>query len=258
MSGCEGGEGSRTGDEDKGIDQPDPVISFTTQGSSFSPVVVADDGAEILWTWADGPTSSSATPIKIYGSPGERVNTLLVKPWSAVRLINIGYDAGDGGSDAIEYVADQDVSSVNGLQIIAPYLAQWCSSYNDLTSLDFSNFTNLDTIECYLSQTLTHVKLENTPKLKRVCFEDCNLAELDLSGSPNLGDLRGASNEYTTITFGSIGSKLWHICVHDNPITNRALFSDMTPFPNLAEFIIWADNQTGNLKIPATRCCTQS
>ncbi|MEE9914129.1 MAG: VCBS repeat-containing protein [Deltaproteobacteria bacterium] len=229
------------------------VISFVTGGNSFSPVLVVYGSPEILWTWADGTTSSSPAPTKNYGSPGKRLNTLSVKPWSAVRRINIGYDAGDGGSGEIEYVADQHVSSVQGLELVAPYLAQWCSSYNELTSLNFISFTNLDTIECYLSQTLNRVHLANTPKLRRACFEDCNLASLDLSGSPLLEDLRGAQNNYPTITFGAIGSHVWHICVRDNPqLSNQTIFSDMTRFPNLSEFFIWNDNQTGNLRIPAT------
>jgi hypothetical protein len=132
-------------------------------------------------------------------------------------------------------------------------LGQWCSSYNQITSLDFSNFTNLDTIECYLSQSLRTVNLTNTPKLRRACFEDCNLATLDVSGSPNLEDLRGALNDYPTINFGGIGAHIWHICVRDNPqMTNQAVFADLSPFPNLRELLIWECNQTGALRLPLT------
>jgi hypothetical protein len=228
-------------------------IVFTTEGSSFAPVITVTGNPSIRWVWADGTTSNSTAPNKNYGSPGTRLNRLYVKPWSALQRINIGYDSGDGGSWEIEPVPDQHVSAVRGLHLVAPYLAQWCSSYNLITSLDFSNFTNLDTIECYLSQSLRTVNLTNTPKLRRACFEDCNLASLDLSGSPNLEDLRGALNDFPTINFGNIGAHVWHICVRDNPqLTNRALFADMTLFPNLYELFIWNDNQTGSLRIPAT------
>jgi hypothetical protein len=233
-----------------GANQP---IVFTTEGSSFAPVITVTGAPLILWVWADGTTSSSTTPNKDYGSPGTRLNRLYVKPWSALQRINIGYDGGDGGSWEIEHVQDQHVSSVQGLHVVAPFLAQWCSSYNQLTSFDFSNFTNLDTIECYLSNSLTSVNLKNTLKLRRACFEDCDLASLDLSGSPSLEDLRGAMNDYATITFGNIGAHVWHICVRDNPqLTDRTIFADMTLFPNLSEFFIWNDHQTGALRIPAT------
>jgi hypothetical protein len=98
-------------------------IVFTTEGSTFAPVITVTGNPTIRWVWADGTTSSSPTPNKDYGSPGRRLNRLYVTPWSAVQRINIGYDAGDGGSYDIEYVPDQHVSAVQGLHHVAPYLA---------------------------------------------------------------------------------------------------------------------------------------
>lgn len=97
------------------------------------------------------------------------------------------------------------------------------------------------------------MKLTNNPKLRRVCFEDCNLESLDLSGSPNLEDLRAAQNDLSTFNFGNIGAHVWHICMPVNThLTNRSIFADMALFPNIAELFIWDDNQTGSLRIPAT------
>lgn len=232
---------------------PERCMTFTTEGAKFAPVLLVDGTPEILWKWSDGTTSNSATPSKAFGSAGARSHTLLVRPWSAVRRINLGYDAGDGGSGLIEHVPDQHVSAVAGLELVAPTLAQWCSSYNQLTTLDFSNFVNLDTIECFLSRTLTSVKLANTPRLKRACFEDCDLRSLDLSQSPGLEDLRGAVNAYPSIEFGTIGAHVWHICVRDNPqMTHQALFADMSRFPAVSELFIWNDNQAGSLRIAAS------
>ncbi|WP_010680984.1 hypothetical protein [Acetivibrio cellulolyticus] len=229
------------------------TITFITEGSSFAPVIQVTGNAQITWTFADGTTSSSNSPVKDYGSAGTRAANLVVTPWSAVTHINIGYDAGDGGASSIEFVPDQHVSSVYNLSVVAPYLRQWCSSYNQLTSLDFSNFTQLDTIECFLSQSLRSVNLTNTPELKRACFEDCNLLTLDLSQSPKLEDLRGAVNQNPTINFGSVGENIWHICVRDNPqYTNQYLFEDMSQFPNIAELFIWNDNQAGSIRIPSS------
>lgn len=229
------------------------VISFTSTGSVFAPVITVSGSPEIVWTWADGTESNSTTPVKDYGSPGDRINTLHVRPWSSLVRINIGYDGGDGGSSSIEHVDDQQVTSVDGLAVVAPYLRQWCSSYNLITSLDFSNFVHLDTIECFLSHTLSDVTLSNTPSLQRACFEDCNLLHLDLSQSPQLQDLRGALNSYLSIGFAASCSSLWHICIRDNTqITDRHLFSDMSTFPNIEELFIWNDNQTGALVVPST------
>ena len=149
-------------------------IVFTTEGSSFAPVLIVSGNPSIRWVWADGTTSNSTAPNKNYGSPGTRLNRLYVTPWSALQRINIGYDGGDGGAKQSSPSRTSRSCPVRGPHLVAPYLAQWCSSYNRITSLDFSNFTNLDTIECS-SQNLRTANLTNTPKLRRVCFEDCTL-----------------------------------------------------------------------------------
>lgn len=237
---------------------PSTEIVFTINSTDtehvFAPVITVTGTPEILWTFDDATTSSSATPTKDFGSAGTHTARLVVTPWSAVTRINIGYDAGDGGSGSIEHVPDQHVSSVQGLDCVAPNLKQWCSSYNTIPSLDFSNFVELDTIECFLSQSMTGVTLHNVPKLKRACFEDNNLSSLDLSDCPALEDLRGAVNNYPDINWGNIGSHVWHICIRDNPqLTNRNMFANAdNKFPNLTELFIWDDNQTGALKISAT------
>lgn len=229
------------------------AITFITEGRSFSPYIQVAENAQITWTFADGTTSASNNPVKDYGSATTRAATLVVSPWSALTRINIGYDAGDSGSNSIEFVADQHVSAVYNLNLVAPYLRQWCSSYNQITSLDFSNFTQLDTLECYLSRNLRTVNLTNTPELKRICFEDCDLLTLDVSQSPKLEDLRGAVNQNPTIEFGVIGDNVWHICIRDNPqFINRTMFQDMSQFPNISELFIWNDNQSGSIRIPST------
>jgi hypothetical protein len=230
------------------------VIVFTSEGDTFAPVIVVDGSPAILWTFADGTTSTSRTPSKVYGSAGSRLNTLTVTPWAAVRRINLGYFAADGGSPSIELVPDQHVSAVEGLAVVRSTLGQWCSSYNDFTSLDFSNFANLDTVDCYHCENLASVNLANTPRLSRVSFEACHLASLDVSQSPMLADLRAALNAFPTVGFGSGAfPDVWHICVRDNPqLTDRGLFATTARFPNLAGLLIWNDNQAGELRIPSS------
>ena len=220
-------------------------ITFVTNGDSFSPVVTVDSGANVLWSWADGTSSNSPAPVKNYGSSGVRVNRLSVTPWSALKRINLGFDADDGGDPSLERVAAQPVIAVSGLELAAPFLQQWFSSRTQITSLNFDNFANLDTIECYQASALAQVSLHNTPKLSRVCFEECALDALDLSESPALSDLRGAVNPYPGIYFGGTGARMWHICTKDNQLV-RSL-PPMTQFPRLRELLIWNDNQDGAL-----------
>ena len=240
-------------DDPNNTNPPIKEIVFTTSGDTFSPLIEVTGNPEILWTWADNTTSDLTHPTKDYGSPDIRVNKLRVTPWSDVVQINIGYDGGDGGNASIDHIDNQNVVSVEGLEVVSKFLKQWCSSYNNITSLDFSNFVQLDTIECYLSGSLTNVNLTNTPLLQRACFENCDLESLDLSECPSLRDLRGALNAFSTINFGNIGSDVWHICIRNNSqMTNRNMFENTTQFPNIAELYIWSDNQTGELNISST------
>lgn len=228
---------------------PNEII-FQTEGSSFSPLIQLKGAATVLWTFADGSTSNSLNPEINYGTSATRLNYLSVDPWSALKMINIGYDAGDGGSSAITYVGDQHVSKVQNLDLVQDYLEIWCSSYNNLDTLIFDDFVLLDSIECYLSQTVQYVSLKNTPSLTRLCLEDNNLSALDISQCTQLADLRGASNNYSTINFSDSSEEIWHICVRDNPqITNDTLFTQMERFPNISELFIWNDNQGGTFRL---------
>ncbi|MDP4208354.1 MAG: T9SS type A sorting domain-containing protein [Bacteroidota bacterium] len=229
-------------------------IIFYSNGSSFSPVIKTNSGASILWTWDDNTNDNSASPVKVYGTAKLRQNRLKVTPWSAVKLINIGYDAQDGGPDSIALVKNQQVSTVKNLDLVAPYLQAWCSSYNLIDSLNFSNFINLITIECFSSTSLRKVALNNTPRLRRVCLEYNNLTNLNLTECPALEDVRGALNKLTTIQFSNSTEELWHLCFRANEeITDHHLFNDITAFPNIAELLIWNTNQQGALILHSTR-----
>jgi hypothetical protein len=231
---------------------PEEIV-FYSNGSVFSPVIVLQDTAEILWTFDDNSTSNSASPSKDYGTEQLRKNMLKVTPWSAVRRINIGYDAQDGGSPEIEMVSNQQVSKVENLELVAPYLKEWCSSYNMLTSLNFSNFVNLETIECFLSQSLQSINLTNTPKLKRACFVINALQELDLRDCTSLKEVLVGSNPVTKILFPEKADSLWYLGArNDSLLTNQGTFNDLSKFPNISHISIWKSNQKGSLIIPKT------
>jgi len=228
-------------------------ITFYSSVSVFSPVIIIEGDAQILWTWDDGTTSNSATPVKNYGNTQLRKNTLKVTPWSAVRRINVGYDAEDGGSKNIEFVENQYISNIENIQLVAPYLKEWCSSYSRITNLDFSNFTNLETIECYLCQSLINVNLANTPKLKRSCFELNSLTSLDYSQCNSIEEVRASTNKFPDIGLPVITENIWHMCIRDNPqIFNQNIFNDLSKYPNIADFFVWNSNQSGTLVIPKT------
>ena len=221
--------------------EPSPNITFVTTGSSFSPIITVTGNPTVQWIFGDGSTSNSESPTKNFGSAGTRVNTLVVTPWSAVTKINIGYDGSDGGvapgSSTIANLEQQNVITVNGLENVAPYLQVWASNHNPITELDFSDFTELNTIECFSCRSLATIRLRNVPALTRLCVEQSNISYLDLSEAPSLADLRGASQRSSTYTinWGTTGANIWHICVRDNPkITGTYSFSQ---FPLLRELL---------------------
>lgn len=244
---CISAENNNTKDESY-ISTTDEII-FHSNGSSFSPVIVLQAAAEVLWTWDDNTTSNSTKPVKDYGSAKLRVNKLKVTPWSSVRRINIGYTAEDDGSLLIERVADQKVSLVENLHLVAPNLIEWCSSYNMLSDLDFSNFINIETIELFRSN-LNNLSIANTPNLKRLCFEIGKINTLDLTTSNSIEDLRGANNRLPSIAFQENVPNIWHICVHHNPFISKTFFNDnMYKFPAIAELLIDYSFQEGPLII---------
>ncbi len=230
---------------------PSANITFVTNGSSFSPIITVTGNPTIQWIFGDGSTSNSTSPNVNFSSARTRVNTLVVTPWSAVTKINIGYDGSDGGvtpsSNTIAYLAKQNVIDVSGLENVALYLQVWASSHNPITSLNFSNFTALETIECFYCTSLATIGLYNVPSLTRLCIESCNISYLDLSEVPSLADLRGArqgSSTYT-INWGTTGTNIWHICVRDNKQMTNTL--PLSQFPLLRQFYNWNDNQKGTL-----------
>lgn len=243
-------------DEKMRTAKPNENITFVTAGSEFSPIITVTGNPEIQWVFGDGSTSNSASPTVNFGSRKIRENTLVVTPWSEVTKINIGYDGADGGvtpgSDTIENLEKQDVIAVTGLENVAPYLQIWASNYNPITSLDFSNFTALHTIECFYCKSLNTIRLRNVPSLTRLCLENCNISELDLSEAPSLADFRGASqnSQAYSINWGTTGANMWHICIRDNPQMTSPL--PASQFSLLKDFYVWNGNQSGTLHLTST------
>jgi len=233
------------------------LAQFQTLGQTFEPEVGCDAGnpTEFRWIWSDGTTSSDRPlAAKDFGSAGARIQGLKIDPASAITSINLGFDGADGGgATPLNPRPPQAVSAVR-----FPYpltsLRYWASSYCPITNtLDFTGFTALEVIECYSNSLLQHVEVTNLPALQRACFEGCNLRELDLSGNPNLGDVRGSLNSFTNIVVGrGTGPRVWHWCVGNNPQLQVQFTDILTNFYSLREFYIWNDNQSGEFTVVST------
>lgn len=230
------------------ITPPVPVhsdmIDIQSNGAAFAPVIEVVGTPEIKWIFDDSTTSASVTPSKNYSTLGFRHNFLKVTPWSALIGINVGYDAGDSGYGSFAMVSNQNVSGFHNLSLAKNSLQYICASNNPVTELDLREFVSLRFIELYYCIVLAKIQLGTHPVLERICIEHCNLDSLDVSGCTGLEDLRGALNNSSSITWGTIGQKIWHICIRDNPRLKLNIPS-LTQFPLLRELLIWNDNQTG-------------
>src|SRR5436190_14631292 len=228
------------------------VAAFQTIGSAFSPAVYFDGlpPLDYQWVWSDGSIDTSQ-PVasKDFGSAAARVQTLAITPLTAVTTINIGFDGMDGGwTNEFAAYPSQDVARVTFNQPLSN-LRLWASSYNPITNtLDFSGFVSLQDIECFHCSNLQHVVVSSLPSLRRLCFEDCRLNELDISHDPNLEDMRSALNAFTSVKIGGCtGPKIWHWCFLDNPQITQRFQAIMTNFFSLQEFWVWNANQSGPL-----------
>jgi hypothetical protein len=228
-----------------------------TSGSQFQPAIYCDVGTpqEFLWTWSDGTTSSDFPIASVnFGNSALRSHTLKVYPPDLLTAINLGFDGSDGGETTpLSNRPPQDVTSAY-FPFPLTSVRYWGSSYNPIgDTLDFTGFTSLEAIECFHCSNIEHVVVSKLPSLKRVCFEQCNLQELDLSGDPNLEDVRAALNSFSSITLGpGTGSKIWHFCTRENFNIAQDFSQIMTNFYLLREPWIWHNNQSGALKFVST------
>lgn len=224
-------------------DYPDR-IDIISGNAVFAPVIEVTGSAVVEWIFGDGTTSGEAAPVKDYGTMGVHHNFLKVTPWSAIKGINVGYDAADGGYGGFALVDNQNILEFRNLSLAKNSLQYICASYSPLYKLDLSEFASLRFIELLFCRNLSDLKLGSHPDLERICVEDCNLGSLDLSGCPRLEDIRASTNNFTTINWGNTGSVMWHLCIRSNPqlIEN---FPEYTRFPLLRDLLIWDDSQTG-------------
>jgi hypothetical protein len=229
------------------------TVEFQTLGSSFEPEAYCSDtnnSGLATWLWSDDTSFAGAIPgVKDFGSAGVRYQSLQVDSPGVLTGLNIGFDGSDGGEfTSLPFLAPQNVGAVY-FPFPLTSLQYWASSYAPIANtLDFTGFTSLQSVECFDCTSLQHVAVAHLPSLRRACFESCRLQELDLTGDPNLEDLRAALNAYTNIVIGGgTGPHIWHWCVRDNPQLTQQFQEIMTNFYGLQEFLAWNANQRGAL-----------
>jgi hypothetical protein len=237
-------------------------ITFTTTGSTFAPVIRLKSGATatISWSFSDGSSSNSETPSVDFGSPGTRVQRLSLDNWPDLQRINLGSSGTSLEPNACEAVVAQNVSAVTGLDLVRPTLGQWCSAgANTMTSFDFSNFPNLDRIDVDGMASLASLNVMSLPTSLRILAAGAGLTSLDVSYVEFLSELSLGLNPLTDITFGDFTySGLERLAAYGDPagtatpFASPDVFATTARFPNLFTLSIYAANQSGALRVPAT------
>ncbi len=230
------------------------AIVVETTGADFTPIVECAAGgpSTVRWHWSNGTTSNDyPQPIRHFGSAAARQHSLEIVAPARLTKFNLGFNGADGGgSTPLDPLAGQNVSRIT---FPAPLTDLTCfgATHNyALREIDFTGFTNVQYIECYECSSLQHVTVTDLPSLRRLCVESCALTELDISGLPELGDVRGALNRFTSITVGrGTGPKIWHWCTRDNPQMTQNFADIMGNFTAMQELYIWNTNQHGAFTI---------
>lgn len=231
----------------------DSVVLETT-GAEFTAIVTCADAGPtpVLWRWSNGTTGTGfPTVTHSFGSAAPRQHSLeLVAPARLTKL-NIGFNAADGGwGTPLDLLPGQNVSRIHFPAPLADLTCFGATHNHGIREIDFTGFNHLEYLECFECTGLERVAVADLPALRRLCVEACALTELDLSGLPNLEDVRGALNDFTQITVGrGTGPKIWHWCTRDNPQMTQNFADIMGDFTAMEELYIWNTNQHGAFTI---------
>jgi Leucine-rich repeat (LRR) protein len=227
----------------------DSVVLETT-GADFTAIITCADGSAnpALWRWSNGTTSAEyPTTTRHFGSTAPRQHSLELVAPAKLTKFNIGFNGADGGgATPLDPLDGQNVSRITFPAPLTELTCFGATHNHALREIDFTWLSSLEYIECYECGGLEHVTVSDLPALRRLCVEACALTELDLSGLPNLGDVRAALNRFTSITVGrGTGPQIWHWCTRDNPQMTQNFADIMGNFTALEELYIWNTNQHG-------------
>ena len=153
-------------------------------------------------------------------------NTLIPDPNFEQALIDLGYDTapinGSVPTANISDVTSLDVSNNNiadltGIEDFIALIILDCRS-NQLTSLDFSNNTALNTLNCSSNQ-LTSLDVSNNTALTSLNCYSNQLTSLDVSNNTALTNLNCRSNQLTSLDFSNNTALIYLYC-YSNQLTS--------------------------------------
>ncbi len=187
-------------------DLPGEIV-ITVDDSHFRPALELSGAATVSVDYGDGSDPlvlSAAAGVReladrvFADGAGEHDVSLVVTPWSALTVLNLGFRAGDGGNNTAatdvpviafhppttasgfenpDYLPTETemrafvgrVTAITGLQA-ATRLIALCCERQAVETVDCSNMTRLRSLEAFYSQVKSH-SFQNCPELRRCCLE---------------------------------------------------------------------------------------
>lgn len=238
------------------------AVTFTCTGATFAPVAALVGGSTATLSWAVSgfTTQNGLTPSFSFGSAANRTCTLTAAGGGGladITLINLGYDNTiDVGHQmppaGFVKSAELVTGGIGGLNTLTGlvYLLADHTALN--SSLDFTNMTALQFIQCY-GTGITGVTLTGCTALIRLQVEASNLTTLDLNPvAANITDVRAAVQQGGALSFVTLTAPLaadYHFCTRDQTVTGLPPLSDL---PVIQELWIWNDGQSGALNPVST------
>lgn len=248
----------RTFDSDVTTVTVRPAMVSMTVGTAFG-AMVQSSGAD-LWTLPDASTATTET-VDYTGTAG----TATLRS-SGITVLDFGYDGGDSGAGwdgtgqwntslATYGRAATSITAISGLADGAPGLQRFLASNTSLASVDFSGLSDLRVVEFYYSGNtagnVSSATFEGCTALRRVCFENANLTELDISDATGIIDVRGRGQNFGasdfTVTIAST-EHIEHLCVGSCQSGHSVLGLDgiltgTVACPVLREVWLWGINR---------------
>lgn len=223
--------------------EPTTEPTFYLSGAS-SPILLAEPGASVQWidTSTGSVESTSLTPSLAAGTWALRGDL------EGINTVNFGYlnteDSGRFNLPAsYNKTARDPITRMDNINMLPNLVNLLAACPTLLGHVDMSGLASLQNAEFYLAK-VESVDLQGCTSLRRLCLEQNNLQELDLTPArQSLRDLRAAGQLRPGLVVSCTGNLplLYHYCTRGNAHCTQVSVSQM---PVVEQWWTWRCNMT--------------
>ncbi len=197
------------------------IINFEAYGNELLDCILVDDASYSTtnWTSIDSQTTFNETACAI------AYTTIIDANFEAALEALINDDISDDGkvpTSEIETLTSLDVSSLNIIDLtgIEDFVAliDLDAEQNNLTALDLSNNTLLETVDLDSNDLATLTLPTNGSLVTFICNNNPNLTTLDFSGNTTLQTVQSINNGLTTVNLSGL-TALTSLSLNNNSLS---------------------------------------